>query len=144
MALALTSFEAYGIAVDQPLSKKYVQRAVLKITGANSDVTWDLSAAGGTFWGAVGATQPGITALKAIEAIKLKADALTGITGDVFIARVSKQPVPTGVNEYTVAGIFNHVPDLFFDVVSAPTTATLILEWDLKDGEAPVKCLATA
>lgn len=75
MTFALTKFQAYGVEISEPLQKRFIQRAELDITAANTDTAWDFGAvtAGslGTFWTAVGSTAPGVTALKAMRDIAL-------------------------------------------------------------------------
>lgn len=90
MTFALTKFQAYGVEISEPLQKRFIQRAELDITAANTDTAWDFGAvtAGGlgTFWTAVGGTVPGSVALKAMRDIALVSKAYLwggglGLTG---------------------------------------------------------------
>lgn len=91
MAFAISRFEAYGVAIDEPITKKFIQRAVLNITGLATDIDLDLGDNTGTFFTAVGATEPGLTALKALKDIQLRAKAFLSVQG-------------TGINAKTGTG----------------------------------------
>lgn len=69
MALALLSVRGYGVEAEEALNKRYRQFLILKGTGLNTDITHDYGATGGTFWTAVGGTEPGTTALLALKDI---------------------------------------------------------------------------
>lgn len=81
MTFALTRFEAYGIEIDEPLQKRWVQRAMFVGTAANTNVSYDFGTYAGTYWTAVGSTAPGTTALKAIKDIALGARAFLSVAG---------------------------------------------------------------
>ncbi len=81
MTFALTRFEAYGVEAAEPLQNRFIQRAEFRITAANTDVDLDLGDYTGTFWTAVGATEPGITALHAMKDINLYARAFLSVEG---------------------------------------------------------------
>lgn len=87
MAFALTRFEAYGVEIDEPLVKRFIQRAEMRITGANTDVDLDIGDNTGTFWTAVGATEPGATALKALKSIELIAQAFLSVRGTGIVQK---------------------------------------------------------
>lgn len=73
MTLALTKVVALGVPVAEPVTKRWLQRLTLTITAANTDATHDYGTYAGTFWTAVGSTEPGLTALKAIKDIQVRA-----------------------------------------------------------------------
>ncbi len=85
MTFALTRVKAYGIEASEPLQKINVQRVELDITGANTDVAYDVGdvTAGslGTFWTAVSGTEPGTTALKAFRDIAIIAKCFLWVGG---------------------------------------------------------------
>ncbi len=81
MTFALTSVKAYGVEASEPLQKRFIQRLELKGTAANSNVAYDFGTYAGTFWTAVGGTQPGITALKAVKDIQIAAKAFLSAQG---------------------------------------------------------------
>ncbi len=86
MTLALTAYQAYGIYRDEPLTKKPAfQFLRLQGTGANTDATYDFGNYSGTFWTAVGATQPGADALYAIKDIQTRAQEYLNLIGGLGI-----------------------------------------------------------
>lgn len=81
MAFALTKFQAYGFERDEALTNKFHQALVLSITGLNTDIDLDIGDYSGTFWTAVGATAPGINALKTVQDIQVAAESFDGVDG---------------------------------------------------------------
>lgn len=85
MTIALTKVTAYGVEASEPLQKQFYQHIVLEGTGANTDVDYDFgdAAAGalGTFWTAVGASEPGLTALAAIRDVQVAAKVFESLSG---------------------------------------------------------------
>ncbi len=79
MTFALTKAEVYGIEAEEAVNIRYQQKYILTITAANTDVALDLGNYTGTFWTAVGGTAPGISALKALKDIQVKAETFTGV-----------------------------------------------------------------
>lgn len=73
MTLALTKIQAYGVEAVEPVFKRHTQLAILTMTGANTDVTYDFGTYAGTFWTAVGATEPGTSALKFFKDVAIRA-----------------------------------------------------------------------
>jgi hypothetical protein len=145
MTFALTKVRAYGIAVEQPCNKRYVQRLVLDITAAATDLTLALGShvagALGTFWDAVDGTEPGDSALKAIRDIVSRADAFVSVGGIGVQEKVRGTAAASGVYSQTVT---NKCPNLVYNTAEAPTAYTLVLEWVLKDGAEPVSLVATS
>ncbi len=87
MTFALTYVKAYGIEASEPLQKRFKQCLELKGTAANTDVAYDFGTYAGTFWTAVGSTEPGLTALNAIKGIQT-------------IAKIFLSAQGTGLNGY--------------------------------------------
>ncbi len=81
MTFALTKVTAYGIEASEPLQKRFKQLLILEGTAANTNVAYDFGTYAGTYWTAVGATAPGISALKAIADIQVKAKAFISASG---------------------------------------------------------------
>ncbi len=81
MTFALASFRAYGVEAEEPVNNKYKQVLELNITGANTDVAYDVGTYAGTFWTAVGGTSPGADALLAIKDIQTRAKAFVEAGG---------------------------------------------------------------
>lgn len=136
MAFALTKFEAYGKEIDEAITKRFKQYAVMDITGLAADVDLDIGDNAGTFWTAVGATEPGTTALKALKDIQTKAKAFLSVVGTGVNEKVRGTATAAGV--YTLA-VQNLRPNIAYDAADAPTAYSLVLAWELKDGESPVK-----
>lgn len=102
MAFALTKVRAYGIEAEEALNNKYQQKLILNITGLATDVDLDLGDYSGTFWTAVGGTEPGATALKAIQDIQTLADSFVGL-GGTSIEGYSQQGALGGLVNYDSA-----------------------------------------
>lgn len=81
MTFALTKVTAYGIEASEPLQKRFKQVLILEGTAAATNVAYDFGTYAGTYWTAVGGTAPGITALKAIKDIQIKAKSFESATG---------------------------------------------------------------
>ncbi len=220
MALALVSFRADGLEVDESVVKLFKQQAVLTITGAATDTTVDISNPGGAFWTAVSGTIPGSVALPALLDIATRAECLyavaladgalskskagsspevlssnassggmatetltvTGLTTTDIIVSVTQRVAgangtaltgwanqasnaldvtwtadpgagaivdvevlrESGAPEagtYTLA-VSNHLPIIVFAASDAPTSYKLVLEWELKADQLPVKVIS--
>lgn len=90
MTLALTAFQAYAVEIDEPLQKRFIQRAEFDITGAATDATYDFGTYAGTFWTAVGGSTVGAVALKAVKDINVAATCFLwagglGLTGKTMV-----------------------------------------------------------
>lgn len=85
MTMAITGCKAYGIEVDEATTKRFKQFLEIDITGANTDVDYDLgdAVAGslGTFWTAAGGSTEGAVALAAIRDIQTRARIFLGVLG---------------------------------------------------------------
>jgi hypothetical protein len=81
MTFALTKVTAYGIEASEPLQKRFKQVLILEGTAANTNVAYDFGTYAGTFWTAVGGTEPGTSALKAVKDIQIKAKAFISASG---------------------------------------------------------------
>lgn len=81
MTFALTKVTAYGIEASEPLQKRFKQLLILEGTAANTNVAYDFGTYAGTFWTAVGSTEPGLTALKCVKDIQVKAKAFLSAGG---------------------------------------------------------------
>lgn len=81
MALALLKAQAYGFYRDEPMNFKAWQALALTITGANTDATYDIGNYSGTFWTAVGATQPGLSAIAILKDIQTRGESFLWARG---------------------------------------------------------------
>src|SRR5271165_4646613 len=96
MAFSLQKFQAYGIEPQEPVFKRYVQRAVLSIVALNTDTALDIASitAGslGTFWtAAIADATYGLTvatpAAQAIRDIVTKAESFNWASGQELWTR---------------------------------------------------------
>lgn len=101
MTLALTKVVAKGIEVEEALNKKYKQILMISYTAANTDATIDIGNYSGTFWTAVGATEPGATALAAIKDIQRRAEQFFGVGSNALAGKQKVDPTATGVVKLT-------------------------------------------
>ncbi len=146
MAFAVTKFTAYGIKNTSPTIKHGVQRVELTITGANTDVAYDLGTTGGTFWtsAVAHATYGGI-------ATAARTFMLTTLTGQVGTCiNVYSQQLNDPVGRYqagsassdtytkAVAAVTTPVIELAFASAHAPTSGVYVYEWLLADGMEPL------
>lgn len=146
MAFAVTKFNAYGVLNSNPTVKRGVQRVELTITGANTDVAYDLGTTGGTFWtsAVADATYGGI-------ATAARTFILTTLTAQVAsVISVWSQQLCTPVgrinaatassNTYTqaVAAVTTPMIELAFASGSAPTSGTYVFQWLLADNMEPL------
>jgi hypothetical protein len=83
VTFALTRIECYGVEHDEAVQKRFIQRAVLTITAANTDVDLDLGdlTSPGTFWAAADATATGLAGLAAFRAIAVAARSFVRVGG---------------------------------------------------------------
>ncbi len=88
MTFALTKVTAYGTEASEPLQKRFVQTLILEGTAAATDVDYDFGDYTGTFWTAVGATQPGISGLKAVKDIQVAARTFLSAEGIGLLGKV--------------------------------------------------------
>lgn len=97
MAFALTKVRAYGIEVDEALNKRVRQYLHLTGTAANTDTAFDFGTYAGTFWTAVGGTQPGIDALKAIKDIQTRSEIFLDAQGTVLAGKSRQDSSRSGI-----------------------------------------------
>ncbi len=140
MAFTLNSVVAYGVEAEEPLNNHYKQVLILNITSLATDATLALGTYAGTFWTAVGGTQPGATALKAIQQIQTLALSFLSAQSTAMAPRIQVLTTAANDNEYvlTMAGTNTLLPNIVFDASTAPTSNILVLEWVLKANQQPV------
>jgi hypothetical protein len=132
MAFAVTKFMAYGVQIESPVKRRTVQRAVLTITGANSDVAWDLGTLAGTFWTSAIAhatyadvAKAALAMLTTIGANALSFDRVGGEILNTYWCAAAASG-----NAYTMT-IANGLPIITLETAHAPTSTVLILEWEM-------------
>ncbi len=141
MAFGLTSFVAYGVEAEECVNKRYMQRVVMKITSATSDVDLDVGDAGGTFWAAVGisAGSAGAKALQALKDITTKALGGKCIRADIDALLGRVKAAATSGAAYTLAQDTYGPTGAFAASSGIDTSGVIVIEWPLKDGEEPVQ-----
>ena len=73
MTRAITSFKAFAVYIDEPVTTRCIQHYNLVWTQANSDLAADLADVAGTFWTEAGASGVGLDAKTALAQIIAKA-----------------------------------------------------------------------
>jgi hypothetical protein len=74
MAVACTGYKAYGIDIQEPVTKRALQVFELTLTAAAADVTFDLSDVGGTAWSAIDGDALGLAAKTAFTTVLSKVE----------------------------------------------------------------------
>lgn len=140
MAFALTSFQARSLDIQSTSKKRGVQQIVMGITGTTADVALDISNSAGTFWTAAQANATfGTLATKALAilvALQSQVTALKDIKSEKLIARVRVATL-SAAGQYTVT-ITSHLPSIAFNAADGETAISLLLEFEMVDGQFPV------
>ncbi len=138
MTFALTKARAFGIEVEEPRNKRYLQYLVLNITAANTDVDLDLgdhvAGALGTFWTAVDGSEPGDTALKAIRDIALRAEAFLSVQGTGLSTRTQEDASRTTVVAIDSAAAAGGSATEVYTVTGLLTTDSILSVTQFVDG----------
>jgi hypothetical protein len=135
MANAVTNYRLFGAELSAAVSPGALQFMEIYIGGADSDVTWDLNDAGGTFWTAAkGDVTYGAIAKKALAALLDMADgsyAFFQVWGG-FINAFARVATASGTaySQSVTAGI----PTFAFDTGNAPTADSIVIAWLMKPG----------
>lgn len=155
MTLAVTGFKAWGVGIDEPLTKKFHQFVKLsysRISDGDGDVNLSKRASlvSGDFW--FGATEIIALARQAYGDIITKSEMLAKVP--VVIETVSAQAhlatiadaTPAAYNEFntvipTGSISLSDVDVVVYDAAAGTTAITgeLLLEFVLKDGHIPVR-----
>lgn len=136
MTLALVKCQAYGEHNSDTSKNRGVQVVKMTVTGAATDVTYDISNASGTFWSAIDNTTAGATALTLVTStITGIAEALIAVQGDFTQSYL--RGAATGAGVYTQS-VSSKLPSITFHTSDAPTSAVIILKWSLADGVVPI------
>lgn len=137
MAFALTSFRAFPVNVDEPITTRALQVVTLKITALAADVDLDIGDTAGTFWTA--ALADATYGTKATEAKKHMATILANAETlkslySFEIAknkRVSSGPDAVATKEVKYNGTAT-APEILFFAGEGITSLTVTLEYVLK------------
>jgi hypothetical protein len=141
MTRAISSYKAYGMYIDEPITTRAHQVLVLNITQANSDLTMDLAAIAGTFWAEADADATGAAALAALTQIIQKSEArVSWCAPAIQDAKVQLAAGGTlaDASEYKITTT-SIVPSLLFFTAGAPTAVQLVLVTVLSAQERAVR-----
>lgn len=139
MAQVLSSYKAFGVYIDEPITTRAYQALQLVVTQAATDVTLDIGNPVGTFWTAVGGTVTGAAALLALNQIIAKAD-----SRDHWCSKEIQDPyvqvavAPASATQYELTGT-SVIPSIVFFAASAPVAVTINIVVLLKGQERAVR-----
>lgn len=134
MTIALTKFAAYGEYNTDTNKIRGIQCIKMTLTGAATDVAYDLSDFSGTFWTSVDNTDVG-AGVKAWMYANNITEALVAVEGDFTQSYLRGAATGAGVYTQTVS---NKLPIITFHTSDAPTSMVLIMKWSLADGVVPL------
>ena len=148
MSFAVTSFEAFGREIDEPLTSRFEQWLIINWTALVADVALDIGAsvAGslGTFWTAALAdgnaanAAAAALALQTLQSISPLALNLLAAEGPTLSTKAKLVTAATGGYSQTLVAA-TKTPSVAFFAGEGPTTGTIYIRWDLKKGARPVK-----
>lgn len=131
MARVITSYKAYGIYIDEPITTRCHQVLQLNWTQAAADVTMDLANTAGTFWSEADNDATGLAAKNTLAKIILKLEARVSWCAPAIQDPYHQVNVaPAGATEYQITTT-SVVPSLAFFAASAPTAVVLVLVVEL-------------
>lgn len=131
MAFALTKAAFYGSQLSDTVKKRGLQHAALYITGANTDIAYDLSNASGTFWTAAKAHATygtiASTASDALTAVAAASDSLVNVAGSHEPSYVrALSATPTTLIAYTSAAATGNALSEALTVTGILSTDTVL------------------
>lgn len=140
MAFALTSFQCRSLDIQSTAKKRGIQQVIMGITGTTADVALDISNSAGTFWvAALANTTYGAlaaSALAILTSLQSQVTALKDVKSEKLLARLHVASL-TGSAQYTLA-ITTHLPSIAFNAADGETAISLLLEFEMVDGQFPV------
>lgn len=139
MAFALVSAEFYGQEIDEALTSKFVQFMHIKITGANTDVDFDLGDVGGTLWGVLDGTANGLIALNAFKDLITKMESFVSLQGKGIVTYQQVLSGAAGLQYVLTLNSTSGIPELAYVSGSAPLAYDIVLAVVLKDDTNPIK-----
>jgi hypothetical protein len=142
MAFQLQKFKAYGVRTEGEVRKHVVQKVLMYIVAANTDVALDIgtltTGSLGTFWTAVtGDATYGSLGSSALAVMQqVAAIAINGHTPELegYTPVSATSTGKTYVTTYT-----SHVPIVALVSGSAPTGYYVTMEFDIPDGQEAVR-----
>lgn len=129
MTRVCTSYKAFAVYIDEPVTTRAIQHFTLAWTQANSDLTMDLANVSGTFWAEVDNDATGLAALAAwTQVIAKSANRISWCAPTITDAL---QPLATATalsatTQYQITTT-SIVPSFLFFTAGAPTAVTFHL-----------------
>lgn len=122
----ISSYKAYGLYIDEPVTTRAHQVLNLVVTQAATDVDMDVGEVAGSFWtSAVASGGNGPAALAALTQVIAKAESRISLCSpQIQDAKVQVAAAPAGATEYQITTT-SIVPSIAFFAASAPTAVTL-------------------
>ena len=139
MAFALTSFTADGIRYMGPGPYKAVQRYILTITGAVTDVDLDIGDLDGTFWVAAMADATYGAMATAVNAVITANYPNYQAVANIFVPEIWYRVVGTASGTvYSRLIDTTLLPNFTFAASNGEESYTVIVDYILKDGYLPL------
>ncbi len=127
MASSITSYKAYGLYIDEPITTRAHQVLNLVISQLAADVTLDLGNTGGTFWGSADDTAVGLAAKLVMDQLIAKAESrISWCSPQIQDAYTQLAAAPSAATDYQITTT-SIVPTIVFKAASAPTDIVLNL-----------------
>lgn len=122
MAVTISSYKAYGIYIDEPITTRAWQVLNLVVAQAATDVAMDIANPVGTFWtSAAGTNANGVAAQAVLTQLEAKAESRICWSAPEFQDPKTKVAVaPAGATEYQITTT-SVVPSFAFFAANAPT-----------------------
>lgn len=129
MTQAVTSYKAYGVYIDEPVTTRCWQAYELILTQAATDLTLDIAAVAGTFWTAAGGSGVGLAAKTTLANIIAKQETRVSWSAptisDVLIP-VAAATSLSAVTQYQIT-TSSVVPSFLFFTAGAPTAVRFLI-----------------
>jgi hypothetical protein len=127
MAVTISSYKAYGLYIDEPVTTRAHQVLNLVVSQAVGDVTMDLANTSGTFWtSAVGTGGNGPAAKEVMDQLIAKAESRISWCAPAIQDAKTQSAAAPATTEYRITTT-SIVPSIAFFAGEAPTSVNLNL-----------------
>lgn len=139
MAFACTGYKAYGLDIQEPITKRALQVFELTVTGTAADVALDLSNVGGTAWSAIDNDATGLAAKTAFTTVLAKLDKM--ISWDCLeIKAAAIQALAGGAGKFVLTlNTAKTMVDIALNAGEGLTGYKFVFVWTLKDEERALR-----
>lgn len=141
MTRAVTSYKAFAVYIDEPVTTRAIQHFTLIWTQANSDLTMDLADIAGTFWAEADNDATGLAALAAFTQVISKSANRISWSAPLFEdakVKLAAGGTLAATTEYKITTT-SIVPSFLFFTAGAPTAVTFHLSTLLNKEERGVR-----